>query len=407
MDAPISANILKTVALLILIASLSLGCAKTVIHTPLSAAEFEKVDFSTHVPERFWGDAAPPNLDEAIKRDAPVLRARFPEAVNATPETAPVSALLAISGGGANGAFGAGILAGWTESGKRPQFEVVTGVSTGAIIAPFAFLGSDYDSTLIRMYSNVDRDGVFSLESLAGMIFGSALSDTTPLKKLLATYITPEVVEAIAEQEKLGRKLFIVTTHFDAMRPMVWDIGAIASRRGKEAVPLIRKIILASAAIPVLFPPIPIEWEIDGKRFTELHVDGGVSRQVFVYPAQIHVDRFNEILGLTFRREIYLIFNANTQNAYEPASVKISDIAERSLKTLLRNQANSNIEEIYFLARRDGIAFKKISIPNDVEADRSTEFDPDYMRSLLDLGREIGRRGDFWQTPPPAKSVQP
>lgn len=388
---------LKSIAILFLTAGLSSGCAQTVVHHPLTAADYKQIELSTLSPERFWGDVAPPNLEQAIKRDALVLRDRFPEAVNATPETAPLNALLAISGGGANGAFGAGLLAGWTESGERPEFEIVTGVSTGAIIAPFAFLGPDYDPILLKMYSTVNRDKVFFLESWMGMIFGSALANTKPLKKLLETYITLDVVQAIAEQARLKRRLFIVTTHFDATRPMVWDIGEIADRRGEKAVPLIRKIILASMAIPVLFPPVPIEWEIDGKHFTELHVDGGVSSQVFAYPAQIPVDRLNEILGLTFRRQIFLIQNGNDRSDYEPAPVKIAPIAERTLKTLLRNQENANIDQIYYQARRDGVEFKKISIPNTIKADRGTEFDPDYMRSLQEVGREIGLRGNFWK----------
>ena len=400
-------NTSKTLGLIFLSVVLSTGCARTVVHHPLTPAEYKQIELSTLTPERFWGDAAPPNLEQAIKKDAPFLRERFPEAVNATPETAPLTSLLAISGGGANGAFGAGILAGWTESGERPEFEVVTGVSTGAIIAPFAFLGPEYDPLLLKMYSTVNRDKVFFLESWVGMIFGSALADTKPLKKLIDTYITLEVVEAIAEQARLKRSLFIVTTHFDATRPMVWNIGAIAERRGEQAVPLIRKIILASMAIPVLFPPVPIEWEIDGKSFTELHVDGGVSSQVFAYPVQIPVGRLNEILGLTFRRQIFLIQNGNGQSDYEPAPVKIAPIAERTLKTLLRNQENANIDQIYYQAQRDGIEFKKISIPNSIKADRGTEFDPEYMRSLQKAGREIGRRGDFWQNPPSTQSLKP
>ena len=128
-------NFPKILAMLVLTAGVATGCGQTVNHRPLSAEEFAQTDFLALVPERFWGDALPPNLEEAIRSEGPVLRARFPEAVDATPETAPLAPLLAISGGGANGAFSAGLLAGWSESGQRPQFEVVTGVSAGAIIA--------------------------------------------------------------------------------------------------------------------------------------------------------------------------------------------------------------------------------------------------------------------------------
>ncbi len=377
------------------------GCSMTVDHRPLSVAEFEKVDLSDAYPGRWWGDEAPPRLEELMTSFGPALRARFPAAVNAHPDSAPMLSVLALSGGGANGAFGAGLLVGWSESGQRPEFEIVTGVSTGAMIAPFAFLGSDYDSKLIEMYSNVTSDDLFRLQLFSGFLFGSALTDNWPLKELVDSYVTQELVDAIAKQHRRGRLLHIVTTHFDAQRPMVWDIGEIAIRRGEEAVPLIRKIILASAAIPVLFPPVSIELESNGNRFTELHVDGGISRQLYVYPSQVSPERLDEMMGLTFRRQIYVILNGNAQVGYDPAPVKVAPIAERALTALARNQANADIERTYLLAQRDGIGFQMIAIPDDFKADRSTNFDPDYMQSLLDLGREIGRRGDFWADRPP------
>ena len=388
-------------ATLLVSVSLAAGCDFTVDHRPLSAAEFEQVSRSFSIEERWWGDEAPPNVEQLIAMDAPRMRARFPEAVDATLETAPMLSTLVISGGGANGAFGAGLLAGWTESGERPQFEVVTGISTGAIIAPFAYLGPDYDSILLETYSSVGRDDVYRWERLGGLLFGSALADTRPLREQVERYITPELVEAIAEQHRNGRELFIVTTHFDALRPMVWSIGAIANGESDRAVTLIRQIILASAAIPVLFPPVPIEWEAGGKRFTELHVDGSVSSQVFAYPTQIDVGRMNEIMGLTFRRQLFVILNGNSRDAYEPAPVAVTPIAERALRALLRNHANLEIERIYFLSQRDKLDFNVIAIPDSFPANRSTEFDPDYMRALVELGREIGRSGDFWLDRPP------
>lgn len=392
--------------------TLMVGCARTVVHHPLTTLEYEQAGLEyeqaglgVQVLERWWGDVAPPNLEQLLKQEASVLRERFPGAVDSRLENAPILRTLVISGGGANGAFGAGLLAGWTESGKRPTFELVTGVSTGAIIAPFAFLGSEYDAELLQIFSSIVRDDVYRWEPVAGFLSGSALADTTPLRQQVETHVTPELVDALAEQHLTGRRLFIVTTHFDALRPMVWDIGGIATHSGDRAISLIRQIILASAAIPVIFPPVPIEWEIDGKRFTELHVDGGVSSQVFAYPAQIEAGRLNEILGLTFRREIFLILNGNASSTYEPAPVKVVPIAERAMKALLRNQANGDVERIYYLSRRDNFGFNMISIPNSFRANRSTEFDPNYMRALLDLGREVGRRGEFWFDRPVSKTV--
>ncbi len=392
---------LLTVLVAIALVALIVGCDKTVDHHPLSLAEFERTDFVALVPERWWGDVAPPQLEEGMKLLAPILQDRFPEAVDASKETAPLLSHLVISGGGANGAFGAGLLAGWTAAGTRPEFEGVTGVSTGAMIAPFAFLGSDYDRAMTEIYASVSRDDIYNQQTVTGLLFGSALTDTGPLQKLIERHVTADLVAAIAQQSKLGRSLSIVTTHFDALRPVVWDIGAIATHRGDRALPLIRQIILASAAVPILFPPVSIDWNIDGKTFTELHVDGGVSHQVFAYPAQINAQDLDDLLGLTFRRQVFVILNGNANTTYEPAPVELSGIAQRALRTLLRNQARGDIERIFYLADRDDVDFQVTSIPESFNANRSLEFDPGYMKELLELGRETGRTGNFWRGQPP------
>jgi predicted acylesterase/phospholipase RssA len=398
------AKFLKALAVLY-VAAIAVGCAELVEHHPLSTNEYKQTDFSSLNWERFWGDAAPANLEPALRKMSARLKVQYPEAINAKPDTAPVLDGLTISGGGANGAFSAGLLVGWTESGTRRSFHFVTGVSAGAMIAPFAFLGSDYDDNLLKLYASIRRDTVYRANALSGLLFGSALYDTAPLKRLIAKFVTREIIKKIAEQYQLGRSLYIITTHFDALRPMVWNIGAIANRRGDSAVKLIRQIILASAAIPVLFPPIPIEWELDGKRFTELHVDGSISQHIFAYPTQIHLDRLDKAMGLTFRRRIFVIRNGNLQSTYEPASVTVGSIAERALNAILQNQANGDIERIYHLARRDGIKFNMIAIPNTFRADNSMDFDPEYMHALASLGRKIGRRGNFWQDHPPAEQT--
>ena len=171
--------------------------------------------------------------------------------------------------------------------------------------------------------------------------------------------------------------------------------------REAQALPLIRQIILASAAVPILFPPVSIDWDIDGKNFTELHVDGGVSHQVFAYPAQINTQHLDDLLGLTFRRQVFVILNSNANNPYDPAPVELAAIAQRSLKTLLRNQARGDIERIYYLADRDGVGFRMTSIPESFKANRSLEFEPSYMQELLELGLEVGSRSDFWRDQPP------
>ena len=394
---------LKIVTVFMALALLTSACVSPVTHRPLSPEEFARTDFASLIPYRWWGDESPPRLEASLKQLAPALKQRYPEAVDANPANAPMLSSLVLSGGGSNGAFGAGILAGWSESGSRPQFDYVTGVSTGAVIAPFAFLGPEYDETLLEIYASLKPDGIYRWSLFGGLLFGSAVSDTTPMRERVKAYITPDIVAAIAEQQRLGRILAIITTHLDANRPVLWDLTAIAQQPMDQALPLIRQVILASAAIPAFFPPVPIEWEDDGKRFTELHVDGSVTRQAFAYPAQLRVDKLNEVLGLTFRRQIFVIQNGNTASVYKPAPVKVLPIAQRALDVLLLDKLNGDIERIYNLARRDGVGFNMVAIPNEFLADGSTEFDPDYIGSLIDLGRAIGRTGDFWQDLPPSE----
>lgn len=368
------------------------ACAQTVQHTPLSVADFKALDFAdAGGDERWWGDIAPPNLAQKIKAEAQKYRLQT---------ESQEQNLLAISGGGANGAFGAGLLAGWTASGQRPKLDVVTGSSTGAIIAPFAFLGQEYDGVLLEIYSKATRDNVYRPKILTGLISGSAVADTTSLKKQIEKHVTRELVQAIAAEHRKGRRLFVVTTHFDAMRPMIWDMGYIANEHGQEGLELIRQVILASASIPVLFPPVPIEWQANGKQFTELHVDGGLTRSVFAYPAQIDVKEIDKIQGVQRRRNVYVILNGNSALGYEPAPVGVLGIAERTTYGLLQNQANADIERIYYLAQRDGINFNMIEIPEVFTADGATEFETAYMNELLSLGRNIGSKGNFWYQKP-------
>lgn len=376
------------------------ACSQAVPHIPLSAAEFQQTSLRDIYPHRFWGDAAPKDVEKLVRARGAELRLLYQDSETGSGQQW-TSRLLAISGGGADGAFGAGLLTGWSESGTRVEFEVVTGVSTGAIIALFAFLGSEYDETLIEIYESGTQEKVFQLALFGGLLLGSAATDTTPLALQIERYVTPDLIEAIAREHERGRNLFIVTTHFDARRPVVWDVGAIAEKRNEEAARLIRQIIRASAAIPALFPPVAIEFERDGRTFTELHVDGGVSHNVFAYPAQIPVARLNELLGLDLHREVYVIQNSNVRFPYAPSETDVVSIAQRAVSTLLQNQLNLDVERIHFLAQRDGLVFRMVAIPETFEANGATDFDPTYMRRLIDVGRTLGRSGDFWLDRPP------
>jgi predicted acylesterase/phospholipase RssA len=196
----------------------------------------------------------------------------------------PTAHYLAISGGGDNGAFGAGLLAGWTESGTRPNFKAVTGISTGALIAPFAFLGAEYDQQLAEVYTTINQRDVFEKRPVLAAIASDGMADTSPLYRLISKYLDDQMIERIGREYDRGRLLLIGTTNLDAGRAVVWNIGAIAKSPNPKAPELIRRILLASASIPAAFPPVMFEVSLDGAAYQELQADGGAMAQTFLYP---------------------------------------------------------------------------------------------------------------------------
>ena len=189
-------------------------------------------------------------------------------------------AVLAISGGGANGAYGAGVINGWTKSGNRPNFKIITGISTGALIAPFVFLGPDYDDELKAMYTSVSTGDIMSKKTVINVNNTSSLADNLGLKKLVENNVTEEVLAAVAEEHKKGKRLYVATTNLDARRLVVWNMGKIAQAGGGKALKLFRDVLLASASIPIVFPPMLIDVEADKEAYQEIHVDGGTVTQV-------------------------------------------------------------------------------------------------------------------------------
>jgi predicted acylesterase/phospholipase RssA len=236
---------------------------------------------------RYWGDEVTPQMIA----DGLAAYRRERDYATATGHSGPLppAYYLAVSGGGENGAFGAGLLVGWTATGTRPTFKLVTGISTGALIAPFAFLGSAYDPALKAIYTQISPKDVLEHRWIISGLLGDALATNEPLYRTIQRYVTPELLQAIGQQYQRGRLLLIATTDLDAGRPVIWDVGKIAASGRPGSVTLIQKILLASAAIPVAFPPVMINVEADGKQYQEMNVDGGASAQVFVYPSGLQI----------------------------------------------------------------------------------------------------------------------
>jgi hypothetical protein len=308
----------------------------------------------------------------------------------------PSAHYLAISGGGANGAFGAGLLNGWSRSGQRPAFNVVTGISTGALIAPFAFLGPGHDDVLQEIYTTMSADRLFRRRGLAAILFGDALADATPLGEMIDKYADQPLLDAIAGEYDKGRMLLIGTTDLDAQRPVIWNIGALAASRHPRALDLFRRILRASTAIPGAFQPVLIDVEIDGRRFQEMHVDGGAIVQLFLYPPSFEVGQLGER-----GRHAYIIRNARVDAMHAETQPRTINIAARAIGTMLTASGNNDLLLTYFVSRRDGVDYNLAFIGSDFVTARSGEFDPRYMQALYDYGFRRGAMGGLWYKAPP------
>lgn len=338
---------------------------------------------------RFWGDEAPADVEARIaaRRVMWEQRADKPKSLN----------LLAISGGGENGAYGAGLLAGWSETGQRPTFEVVTGVSTGALSAPYAFMGSAYDRQLMEVYTTTDASKVFKKTFLKGALGGSSFTDSTPLQKTIEKYATADLLNAIGEEHTKGRRLLIGTTNIDFGRPVIWDIGAIANSTLPDKLQLFRKILLASAAIPGVFPPVEFTTVSNGKQVKELHVDGGVTNQVFAYPPEMKLSRFTQGRTAT----LYVIRNSKPRPDFEVTKANVFALGGRSTSVLIGTQGIGDLYRMASTAKRDGLNYRLILMPQDFNTKLQHPFDVAYMKALYQRGYEQGRAGVPWLNGPP------
>ena len=298
----------------------------------------------------------------------------------------PPAAYLAISGGGDNGAFGAGLLSGWTKTGTRPEFKLVTGVSTGALISPFAFLGPAWDEQLKALYTAVSLKDIAVERSILSVLYGDSMADTTPLWNLLKKSVTQEMLDAIAVEHEKGRILLVGTANLDARRPVVWNVTKIAASRRPGALDLVRKILLASAAIPGTFPPVMIEVEAGGATYEEMHVDGGTASQVFVYPAGMKLERSSRRRAASTRhRTLFVIRNARLDPEWAEVDRQTLPIAMRAIACLIQYQGIGDLYRIFSITQRDEVDYNLAYIPASFQVLHTAEFDPVYMRKLYDF----------------------
>ena len=313
----------------------------------------------------------------------------------------PPTSYLAISGGGDNGAFTAGFLNGWTKAGTRPQFKFVTGVSTGALIAPFAFLGSDYDEAIKSIYTNISRKDILTDRIFYSVFLRDAMADTTPLSQLLKVKVTQKMVDAIAAEYEKGRLLFLSTTNLDAKRPVIWNVTKIAASHKPEALELIQKVMLASASIPGAFPPVMFNVEANGQNFEEMHVDGSTTAQVFVYWTGMELKKLAEEHGAQRERKVYILCNARLDPEWGEVERRTLSITFKAISTLIEYHVIGDLYRIYEITKRDGTDFNLAYIPATFKVPHTTQFDPAYMRQLYEFGFEQAAAGYRWAKQPP------
>jgi predicted acylesterase/phospholipase RssA len=367
---------------------LAAGCTAITPRNALPEAAAARSEPTGFHNIRYWGDETAAEVTPSDPADA--MAVSFTRA-----ETRRQLNLLAISGGAEDGAFGAGLLAGWGDAGSRPSFDLVTGVSSGALIAPFVFLGRERDNQLREIFTLYGRKDIFT-SNVSGLLQGAALLDDTPLAQLIEKYIDQEFIREVARERSKGRVLLIGTTNLDAQRPVLWDMGRIAASDSPEALELFRKVLLASATLPGVFAPVRIKVRVGDKDYDELHVDGGVTRQVFIAPSIMKLVSGSQARKTVSGSRLYVIRNGRIDPQFKPVDPNLLSVTRRSLSTLIKNQSIGDLYRIYSMAHQSGVDFNLASIPTDFDQQTDEPFDQKYMSALFDRGYAMGRHGYPW-----------
>jgi predicted acylesterase/phospholipase RssA len=378
------------VALLLALIALGAGCAQVprlAVPANLNSARLVDVDGPPRQEPR--GDPQIiPKLEE-------VIQARFDDGAKLPPLN-----ILTLSGGGMYGAFDVGVLYGWTASGRRPTFDVVTGISTGALIATFAFLGPQYDDFLRDAYVHISSDDIFRLKLLPLALLSDSVADSEPLRRKIEAAITPHVLEEVAAAHKVGRRLYVGTTNLDTRQLVVWDMGAIAARGTPESLELFRRVVLASASVPGFFPPVYIDVEVDGHTYREMHVDGGASASVFLrgFMLQNAPGNFRSRAG----SNLYVITSGKLYADAEPVQPKLTSISASAISSMLYAAMRSDVSHLFSLALVAGLNYNLIAVPQDFPLNpNSLSFEEKEMQRLFEEGRRLGLVGTSWRKTPP------
>ena len=307
--------------------------------------------------------------------------------------------ILALSGGGANGAFGAGALVGLGRSGTLPEFSVVTGVSAGALIAPYAFLGPEWDRELTDAYTGGRAEHLLQPRGF-GVFFGSSAYSGAPLKHLVEHYLTDALVEAVAREAATGRLLLVATTNVDTGETVVWDLGSIAMNGGQHAKALLRDVLVASASVPGMFPPVIIRIREHGALFDEAHVDGTASAP-FLDSGQ---PRSAATEGSTTSPRptavSYVIVDGRLSEEPRPVQLRFRAILSRSISVGLTHMMRTTLELTATSTEREGAHFEYAAIPSGYGNLAPLDFSASTMRTLFQYGYDCAHTGRLWISSP-------
>ena len=364
--------------------SLSLGACALAPREGFTAAEQASATVPGFGVVRAWGDAPAREVARAVL--GPASRPAPDRDVN----------VLALSGGGAGGAFAAGLLHGWTERGTRPAFDVITGVSTGALIAPFALLGPAYDGVLAKLYTGNGAGGVAEPANIVAIATGDGLLDPGPLRRMVAGYVTPDFLAAVAAEHRRGRRLLVVTTNLDAQRPVVWNMGAIAASGSPDASALFQEVLVASASVPAVFPPVMVHAAAGGRGVDEMHVDGVATAQIFLRPDVLAAAGGPLPADLRRRVHVWAVVNNTLPPEFAVTAKGTLPIAYRSLSTVFKAQTIGEVTAAAEMAHRLGVDFKLAYIDQAVTFDPTDPFGTSYMDRVYAIGARQGQDGSVW-----------
>jgi hypothetical protein len=387
-------------ALILIVSTVLLSACGTLLRQP-APTDRPPPHFDGFGAIRYYpvlSDFGLPDLTEAY-------RIETPDQYEVQPDGTVVYNYLALSGGGSAGAFGAGLLNGWTVKGDRPKFKVVTGVSTGALISTFAFLGSDYDDELKEAYTTIDASHIFITRSLLKLIWSESATDNKPFRDMIAKYVTEDVLNAVAAEHQKGRRIFIMTTDLDRELPVVWDLGAIASSNSPRRLDLYRQAVLASASIPAVFPPVLIDVDLDGKKYDELHVDGGVFAQSFFIGNALNLKKIVRDAHPDWTKDaiqrLYVIRNGRIDSQTRVTKRSLGSISANSISSMLKVSGINDLYRLYVGQLTGELEFYYIAFPIGYVPVSTEEFNKDEMNKEYDLGYKMATDGIPWERLPP------